>query len=489
MYATGVPIGILIDKHGPRGFVLLGAVFLGLGYYPMHRAYDHGQGSTSVGLLCFFALLTGFGSCSAFFAALKTAALNWPNHRGTATAFPLAAFGLSAFFFANLSSFAFHENTSEFLFLLSVGTFSMAFVSFLFIRVVPQAPAYSALPRREGRSQSSSSRLYRSKSSEDRVNWKFGSHEPGRSTRDASEDRQPPEIAAEECPSSSASPKSPKPHDEDETSSLMSKSSSWASRDVAAQTGKPNADVNHPHNITDVRGLALLRKVEFWQQWFLLGTLTGVGLMTINNIGNDAQALWSHYDDSASSGFIEKRQLMHVSIVSVSSFTGRLLSGVGSDIIVKVLHLSRYWCIVVSSSIFAIAQICAIRIENPHFLWAVSGLTGLAYGVLFGVYPTLVSEAFGVHGLSQNWGCMCLAAVVFGNLFNLIYGTIFDHHSIILPTGARDCPQGLPCYRNAYVVTLIASLLGVVLSLWSIRTEHRRKRGGKAIDDGLDREA
>jgi hypothetical protein len=46
-----------------------------------------------------------------------------------------------------------------------------------------------------------------------------------------------------------------------------------------------------------------------------------------SNIGNDATALWRHYDDSASEDFIMKRQAMHVSILSVCSFSGRLLSG------------------------------------------------------------------------------------------------------------------------------------------------------------------
>lgn len=69
---------------------------------------------------------------------------------------------------------------------------------------------------------------------------------------------------------------------------------------------------------------------------------------------------------------------MHVSILSVLSFCGRLLSGVGSDLIVKKLGMSRFWCLFVSSAIFCGAQVCGARIENPHFLGFVSGLTGCA---------------------------------------------------------------------------------------------------------------
>lgn len=101
-----------------------------------------------------------------------------------------------------------------------------------------------------------------------------------------------------------------------------------------------------------------------------------------------------------------------------------------------------------------------------------SGLTGLAYGALFGVYPALVVDAFGVHGFSLNWGYMTLSPVICGNLFNLFYGAIFDHHSVILPDGDRECTQGLGCYSAAYWITLTASALGVLLSLWCVRQDH-----------------
>lgn len=46
-----------------------------------------------------------------------------------------------------------------------------------------------------------------------------------------------------------------------------------------------------------------------------------------SNIGHDANALWKHYDESVDEKFLIGRQQMHVSILSVGSFVGRLLSG------------------------------------------------------------------------------------------------------------------------------------------------------------------
>jgi MFS family permease len=147
-------------------------------------------------------------------------------------------------------------------------------------------------------------------------------------------------------------------------------------------------------------------------------------------------------------------------------------SGVGSDFLVKVLKASRLWCLTLASLIFLTAQLFALSIQNPQYLGLVSGFTGLAYGFLFGCFPSLVAEAFGVHGLSQNWGCMTLSPVISGNIFNLFYGIVYDRHSIVKDGGERVCTEGLNCYRSAYLVTVVACLLGLVVSLWSIRYTH-----------------
>ena len=167
---------------------------------------------------------------------------------------------------------------------------------------------------------------------------------------------------------------------------------------------------------------------------------------------------------------------MHVSIISLASFTGRLLSGIGSDIIVKRLQMSRFWCAAISATIFMFAQLAAIRVENPNFLWVVSGLSGLAYGVLFGVFPALVVDAFGPNGFAVNWGFMTLAPVVSGNIYNLFYGSVYDAHSEIQPGGERSCDEGLVCYRTAYYVTLVSSALGILACFWGIRHEHVLKK-------------
>ncbi|KAI0161643.1 MFS general substrate transporter [Hypoxylon sp. FL1284] len=494
MYSMGVPIGIFVDSKGPRPAVMVGAFLLGLGYWPLHQAYDVGHGS--VPWMCFVSFLTGLGGCMAFAASVKTSALNWPHHRGTATAFPLAAFGLSAFFFALIGSVFFPGSPSRFLMLLACGTFGLTFVGFFFLRVLPPHVPYHAVADAEP-GMSDSRHLHRTTSEEPKGRAVRGNpNEPGTSptatdttdnntsvTQEAAPEQaaepEPDSTAAREPPSSPSAERDSKAvgaGDEedasgtrdgaDETSSLLSQSTQSSSLpgEVLVQS---SVDMDRSHRV-DIRGLNLITNFEFWQLFTIMGILSGIGLMTINNIGNDVTALWKHYDDSIDDKTLVLRQQLHVSILSIGSFSGRLLSGVGSDFLVKVLHASRVWCLVVAAGIFSLAQVFALNVVNPHLLGFVSGFSGLGYGFLFGVFPSIVAESFGIHGLSQNWGFMTLSPVISSNVFNLFYGAVFDAHSVIGPDGASSCADGLECYRAAYVVTLAACGLGVVVTLWVI---------------------
>lgn len=133
--------------------------------------------------------------------------------------------------------------------------------------------------------------------------------------------------------------------------------------------------------------------------------------------------------------------------------------------------------------IFFLAQICALTIENPHLLGFVSAFSGLGYGFLFGVFPSIVAESFGIRGLSQNWGFMTMAPVISSNIFNLFYGHTYDSHSTVQPDGESVCMEGIDCYKAAYWVTLAACGLGLAFSLWLIRHQHVHHREASKHDE------
>lgn len=466
MYATGIPSGMLVDARGPRWGVAIGIACFAGGYYPIAKAFDAGPGVYSIASLCFFSFLTGAGSCSAFTASIKAAAVNFPDHRGTATAFPLSAFGLSAFFFATVA-LALPHDESHFLLLLATGTVVLPVMSFFFLHTPPMGGQYEQLPQHE------SQRLHRTRSTDDRAQTSG----PNTGT--------PKQANSSAAPYSDSDPR----EGDSEDSSLLSTPPSTANED-SKDTNTP-ADAPPPD--LDIRGMKLLPHKEFWLLFGLLALMCGIGLMTINNIGNMAQALWLSYDPETPASYIAQRQVLHVSILSIMSFSGRLTSGIGSDVLVRRYTMSRFWCLLAASIIFVLAQISALSITNPPLLVLVSGLSGFGYGMLFGVYPSLVAHTFGVHGLSQNWGVMTLAPVISGNIFNLVYGRIYDAHSVIDDkTGDRECLQGKSCYQSAFWMTLASSLGAILLCLYSIwhdnmeskkRAQKNRRKSHSSIID------
>ncbi|KAM3502048.1 hypothetical protein MY11210_009186 [Beauveria gryllotalpidicola] len=469
MYSLGPLVGMFVDHPsvGSGPAVFIGAVLLGVGYFPLHRAYDAASGS--VPALCFFSYLTGMGSCLGFFAAVKVSALNWPHHRGTATAFPLAAFGLSAFFFSFLGSILFPGDPSSFLELLAWGTVALTFAGFFFLKAYPHTPSYQAVPGTETSASSvPGQRLRRTSSARRHQQRAMFDDEPGTSNNFTTTQVTAEQSGPRSAPTQVAGGEGTEEAAPEESSSLMSGPS------AINHNRNANIDRDAFHHV-DIRGFQLLACLDFWQLFTIMSILAGAGLMTINNIGNDTNVLWKHYDSTKGEEFLVHRQQMHVSILSIGSFVGRLLSGIGSDFLVKKLGASRVWCLVASGLLFIVAQFCGLTISTPIYLFLLSSLSGIAYGLLFGAFPSIVAETFGLHGLSQNWGFIALAPVFSSNIFNLIYGSILDHHSVFDPSGERSCHEGLECYRSAYGITFASCLVGVTITIWIIRHQYVAK--------------
>jgi MFS family permease len=512
MYASGIPCGMLVDARGPRVGVMLGALlFLG-GYAPLAVAFrqagDAGAGAGGgqegdfwgsgwgVLWLCVFSFLTGAGSCAAFTAAIKLAALAYPGRSGSATAFPLAAFGLSAAFFAAVAAAVLSPgDTYGVLVLLAVGTvlLPVGCLPFVGVKGLSRDADRERGGRRRRRRRKSLADVGQDADADADANTPSGS---GRASRASSTPPPPPYLPAhdddEDADEDVDAPFLPSDTDDEATPADLARSKSSEQLRRAA----PPSD----SDTIDIRGMALTRLPRFWLVFALLCLLSGTGLMTINNIGNVVLALWrsSRATSSSSSSppkviaagsaeeeaSVHATQSLHVTLLSLSSFTGRLLSGIGSDFLVINLRTSRFWCLVASSLLFCVAQYAASAVTTLPSLWLVSVATGLGYGVLFGVYPVIVKENFGVKGLSQNWGTMTLAPVLSGNLFNFAFGLVLDANSGVGDAGERVCLQGRECYRMAFWVTLFAAALGVGLSGFAVWVERRERR---ARDRGMGR--
>jgi hypothetical protein len=174
---------------------------------------------------------------------------------------------LSAFIFSAISNLAFPDNTAKFLLLLTVLPLALNTMSFFFVRLLP--PTYATIPVDTAHGLSDSQVLHRARSHSDQNQRPVD--EPGltaRKSAEASENRVDYHGSAEEAVTQSA-----------ETSSLLSKSSGSSPEEYGFRRSS-----NGQSDEVDVRGLALLKKPEFWQLFSMFGLLTGIGLMNIKYV-------------------------------------------------------------------------------------------------------------------------------------------------------------------------------------------------------------
>lgn len=266
MYASGIPIGFVVDGRGPRLAVLIGACCLISGYFPLYSAFNKGPGQSSFALLCFASLLTGIGSCASFSGAIKVCATNWPRHRGTATAIPLSAFGLSAFAYTSISGLAFHDDASHLLLFLAIGAFSTVFTGMLFLRTLPSGAAYSSLPggRRPGTLRRDSNALHRTDSRQSQYKQRPEAGELN--SRSLMYHVQHVTVAHVDSGATS------------ETASLIS-----VPGDIGDDV-KDSDEHDQGSHKSDMTGRELVRSGTFWKLFVMLSLLCGVGLMTIKYV-------------------------------------------------------------------------------------------------------------------------------------------------------------------------------------------------------------
>lgn len=162
---------------------------------------------------------------------------------------------------------------------------------------MPVPQSYDPLPSSPERSGSDASTLLqRTKSGDSRHSVRLLSHEPGTQHDSFHEDvpKDPSYFNQHEAPSQGT----------DETSSLLSKSSGSCPGDIPYEEDGAKIAKDHDSHDVDIRGLALLSHKTFYVLWLLLGLLTGVGLMHINNLGSDV-------DIPISSNFIDPPDMLH----------------------------------------------------------------------------------------------------------------------------------------------------------------------------------
>lgn len=472
IYMSGPLWGRWIDRAGPHGAVMAGAVLVLTGYGVLSRAYKNEWSELPVTVLAFFCLLTGLGNSGGNNAAINAQAKSWSeDNRGSAMALVLSAFGLSAFVYSTLSHLFFSGNVTGYLDVLALGSFACFLVGAALLRITPP---------------------------EENHGTHAGSYE-----RLASEEEHRP-----------AQPRR-------RSSAMLASETNAHVRDWIQQVADSNGDgaeeqteqaTSNPASTNNITGLELLRHVDFLLLFVIMGLISGAGLLMINNVGVITHALYNASEKASDADetlamvpnaallalrakskaeLVQRMQALQVSCLSLGNAFGRLLIGVVSDVVVRATDspASRTFLLIPVVFLGILSQGVAAwpeLITDVHRLLFVSCLTGLMYGTLFGLLPVLVFEWFGLESFSQNWGWMSFSPVIFGNTYNLLFGHVYDSN-VPRYGHSHRCLKGEECYRSVFVVTTVGCFvaLAVVMVLLCRRVrslgDYVSKRLGRRI--------
>ncbi|EPQ32198.1 uncharacterized protein PFL1_00395 [Pseudozyma flocculosa PF-1] len=583
VYLSSPLWGRFIDKRGPSIAMLTGAIMVPLGYGGLSYAYRRKSVDTPTTLLVLLNLLTGLGNSGSFTAAMNAQAKSWGgSRRGTATALVLSGFGLSAFFYSTLSHALFADNTSDYLLLLAFGSMASMLIGLAIVKPLPivehhhhhhhdrrrESYGGDGEERATGSRRSSGGALgpphgytRRRTSSEIGARTAIWDETPSIDSGcsdDECDDRVGPSGSSADGRNDRLRPRADddlRHHDESDNEGAAP-----ISERQSLLPGRPEAKAiqaeEAPAGQIDISGKKLFKQIDFLLLFCVMALVSGAGLLLINNVGTITKTLWdyNHRDtpellSGRSDGLlhpeamvaattaeylealkmsakasVQKLQAQQVSAISLCNASGRIIIGLLSDFLVNRTGSAsqRVWLLIVVTTLAFLSQLLAAlprTIQTVHQLLGVSVLTGLSYGTLFGLCPVLMFEWFGMKHFSQNYGFLSLSPVIAGNIFNLLFGRIYDSHVpsasvgggsgngapgaldvravldgglwlqvrevLQATTAAGDgahhfCLDGPECYRKVFVVTTLGSVIAVAASVVLIA----RRAGG---DGGLAR--
>ncbi|THH17574.1 hypothetical protein EW146_g3249 [Bondarzewia mesenterica] len=443
VYTSGPFWGKLVDARGPRVLLVGAFVFLLAGYSGIRGVYDAGLdegerlSNLHLSFMIFCGFLTGLGGNAGLTSAINSTAKSFPDKlRATAVAVVLSGFGLSAFFFTSISHIFFPGNTSQFLLILALGTSLPMILGFLFIRPIPLPAMDSARALEHG----SADQYQRLSTSERSVTFQRLNNSQTHLLSSTGEDSEDEDV----------SHPSPSSHRHGHASIALMNSVELSpsvsidgfrsihrsrSRSVVPSE-RGGAEKTAEGRGVDISGRALWFSGDFWLIFSILMLLSGTGLMYINNVGSISQALFAKgnpsYDEVEAAAF----QAAQVSVISITNFIGRIFIGVAADFAKSALHYPRSFCMTLVASLFVLSQAVTVGLDDVRRLWQASALLGFAYGSMFGLFPTVCIEWFGLGmrtsslahvpypssafppaHFSENWGYVSLSPVIGGNLF------------------------------------------------------------------------
>lgn len=462
----GLPAGLFIDRYGAQKSIALGSLSIFCGYFALNRIYKYRI--HSLFLVCLAMTFIGYGSVKSFFAGLKAAQSNFPNHRGAAGALPVGAYGLAATLFSFIAAKFFQDNTEKLLLFLAIFCGSIAFAGAWFVHVYDEIPRYDEEGYLIIDGEPDRQLLRRSNSLHGSLSfWGIGRRLSRSSTellstfavaapilkpgRDQAQGLNPtPSQASGILNVTLREPVMTPKATNMESGILQSSQISVSSEQVGAMAA--------------IR--SFLTNRAYLTHYVIVSLCSGIGQMYIYTVGFVITAQFYRHDLKGSP---QAFQAIQVSVISISSFAGRVVAGLLSDFIHKRLKAQRLWVIIVTICILGLGQYLLINTNNMTTVTVVSVLMGTGYGLLNGTYPSIIADSFGTKNFTTAWGLICSGPLVVLFTLEKYFGFIFD----LRADETGKCTIGNECYKGAFEASGILCVVALTITSSLMYIEHK----------------
>lgn len=207
----------------------------------------------------------------------------------------------------------------------------------------------------------------------------------------------------------------------------------------------------------EISGIAFFSDPVGFALSIALLVILGLGYVYLANIGQLLHALSS---PTTSASEAQHLRNLHVSIFSLANCASRAGFGTLSDILQKKLGLHRLWFFWFAALGLVIGMTQLLFISTATQLIPCTVMIAIVYGITFGIAPATISE-FGTKAFARNWGLLLCAPAIGSQLFNVLFGTVYQHH-----TDQFGLCFGNECYQLTFIIGIGSAFVCIfVLSL------------------------
>ncbi|KAJ1677629.1 hypothetical protein EV182_005763, partial [Spiromyces aspiralis] len=176
----------------------------------------------------------------------------------------------------------------------------------------------------------------------------------------------------------------------------------------------------------DLGGLDFVRDTEAQLLSLVMMTGAGIGVFYFNSVGTIVNSLYSASVAKRDPNEAQALINFYVSLVSIASFSGRLLVGPTADIGKRLCSIPRSSILVCITLGIVASQIAVGATSDLRYLWVGTVLTGFFYGSLFSLIISLTSTWFGNKHFGSNVGLLTLPIPVGAEIYGFIFGSLYD---------------------------------------------------------------